>query len=452
MRGVWLTGLALMLWSAGVRADNPARAPRLATFVCDITPPLGHPLIAGWLPEARRIDDPLQARGVILLGDGPPVVLCALDWCALGNDAYADWQKAVAQAVGTAPDRVALQCLHQHDAPMVDLEASRLLEGAGAPPMFDRKFYERARRQTAAAARAALARARPVTHVGMGRARVERVATNRRVLRPDGTAFNRSKPTDPGSDGPEGVIDPWLRTLSLWDGDRPVAALHYYAVHPISYYGEGSVSSEFVGLARQKFQDEYPDVFSIYFTGCAGNINAAKYNDWTHERRPELRDRVSQAMAAAWGATKRERLTGWRWRVEPVRLPPRDAPAFRADACRAIIADPKQRLAKRGRAALCLAWLARIERPISLTCLDLGPALVIHLPGEPFVEYQLEAQRLRPDAFVCVAGYGDYGPMYVPTDRAYREGGYELTVAHAGPGEALLTAALARLLQARPSP
>ena len=49
----------------------------------------------------------------------------------------------------------------------------------------------------------------------------------------------------------------------------------------------------------------------------------------------------------------------------------------------------------------------------------------VHLPGEPFIEYQLKAQQARKDAFVCVAGYGDGGMGYIPTRAAYAEGGYE---------------------------
>jgi hypothetical protein len=73
--------------------------------------------------------------------------------------------------------------------------------------------------------------------------------------------------------------------------------------------------------------------------------------------------------------------------------------------------------------------------------------MVLHLPGEPFIEYQLAAQELRPDRFVCVAGYGDGGPGYIPTDQAYLEGGYELTVALAAPSEKRLRRALAKLLR-----
>ncbi len=47
------------------------------------------------------------------------------------------------------------------------------------------------------------------------------------------------------------------------------------------------------------------------------------------------------------------------------------------------------------------------------------------MPGELFVEYQLAAQKMRPDAFVCMAAYGDYGPGYIGTAIAYTQGGYE---------------------------
>ena len=47
------------------------------------------------------------------------------------------------------------------------------------------------------------------------------------------------------------------------------------------------------------------------------------------------------------------------------------------------------------------------------------------MPGELFVEYQLEAQRLRPDLVVAMAAYGDYGPAYIGTRVSYDQGGYE---------------------------
>jgi hypothetical protein len=54
---------------------------------------------------------------------------------------------------------------------------------------------------------------------------------------------------------------------------------------------------------------------------------------------------------------------------------------------------------------------------------------LLHLPAECFVEYQLRAQASAPEQFVATAAYGDGGPWYIPTEEAYPQGGYEVTVA-----------------------
>ena len=206
----------------------------------------------------------------MLLGPSAPVVLCAVDWCGLRNDAHAAWCRALARAAHTTPERVAVQCVHPHNAPFADLQAEKLLESVpGAPRSLDRKFFARAVDRTAAALKDGLAKAVPFTHVGVGSARVEKVASNRRVLGPGGkvkyTRYSATKEPKVRAE-PEGLIDPWLKTLSFWNDRSPVAALHYYATHPMSYYGDGRVSSDFCGLARQKRQDDDPKLFQAYFT------------------------------------------------------------------------------------------------------------------------------------------------------------------------------------------
>ena len=190
-------------------------------------------------------------------------------------------------------------------------------------------------------------------------------------------------------------------------------------------------------------------MFQAYFTGCAGNVTAGKYNDGEKANRVVLRDRIHAAMKAAWKATTRHAIQKYEWRTLPFPFTPRKEVSFGAVESKKAMEDAKATKARRNNAAFQLAWLERIDRPISLSCLDFGPALVLHLPGEPFIEYQLAAQQARKDCFVCVAGYGDGGPGYIPTDAAFLEGGYEPTVALAAPCEKRLREAVGKLL--RPS-
>jgi hypothetical protein len=89
--------------------------------------------------------------------------------------------------------------------------------------------------------------------------------------------------------------------------------------------------------------------------------------------------------------------------------------------------DASLPIAQRVRAARDIAWARRTQdgHAITLARLRVGPIDILHLPGELFVEYQLAAQKLRPESFVCVAAYGDYGPGYIGTYEAYAQGGYE---------------------------
>ncbi len=426
----------------------------LATFASDATPPLGHPLCGGWIEPVRGVDDPLKCLGVVLFGDGKPIVLAALDWTGLRNEAFRTWRAALADAAHTTVDRVAIHCLHPHNAPFADTEAQKLLAAVGGPPLLDLDFFAKAVTASADALRKALPSTREFTHVGFGSAAVKDVASNRRVLGADGKVkFTRTSATKSkeARDAPEGIIDPLLRTLSVWAGDTPLAALHFYATHPMSYYGDGRVSADFCGLARQKRQDEQKTVFQVYFSGCAGNVTAGKYNDGEKANRAILRDRVHAGMVAAWKDTRPFPVKALEWSVEPVTFAARPEPTFGEEISSRDMKDEKLSKARRNNAALQLAWRKRITTPVEVTALDFGGKLkTLHLPGEPFVEYQLAAQKLVGDLPVCVAGYGAGGMGYIPTAAAFLEGGYEPTVAlAAGDSEGLLLKAMDKLLKPR---
>lgn len=426
-RGARLAGVASLAWTLTLASVvTLAGDYRLATFEADVTPPLGHPLFGSVSPPAQEIGEPLSARGLVFLGAGEPVVIVAVDWLEIRNDAYFRWREALAQAAGTRPERVLVSCVHQHDAPLADLAAQQLLsERRLAGEWIDPAFHARAVRATAEALNAALQQARPVTHLGLGRARVERVASNRRYLATDGTPRHDrgSATTDPALQAQaEGTIDPWLRTLTFWNGDRPLAALSTYATHPMSYYRTGRVSSDFPGLARARRQAETPDTLQIYCSGASGNVTAGKYNDGRPEHRSQLAERLHRALREAWDATERRPLEAATFRSIAFTLPPRLEGAFAPAALEARLTpehDPRVQCL----AALGLSWQRRVAagHPLDLPALDFGSAVFVLLPAEAYVEYQLAAVELRPRDLVLVAGYGECGPGYIPHEQAWAE-------------------------------
>ena len=429
---------------------------RVGVFRIDVSPPLGSPV--AYAP-ARKIEDPLSARGIVLLGAGQPVVLCAVDSIGIGNEGFEQWREGLAQAVGTTPNRVAVHALHQHDAPRHDFTVEGILDRHGlGGKRFDTAYMRDAIRKTSKAAGQAVKSAQVCTHLEVGKARVEKVASNRRLLGPDNKVklvrYSASKIPEAIA-APEGVIDPFVRLVSFWNNDKPIACMTYYACHPQSYYGKGDVTAEFIGLARAQREKALDGLPHIHFNGAGGNVAAGKYNNGSPAMRPVLTERVAAGMKAAWEARKRVQVapSSVNWRIQPVYLPV--AKHLNRDKAVAILADPKANATDRFNAAGQIAFLNRSRKagyPVDLTCLKLGSVQLVHMPGELFVEYQLAAQALRPDDTVCMAAYGDYSPFYIGTEIAYSQGGYEVQPRSSNVApevEKVLTDAMKKLLEGK---
>ena len=403
-------------------------AVKIATFDLDVTPPVGS--MMAYDPVRRSDELGLRCRGLVISGADQPIVLCAVDWIGIANGAHDAFRDVLAASAETTRDRVAVHCLHQHDAPRCDFTAEQILHHAGATDLgtFESSFQRGVLQQLGQAVTAALPHAQTITHAGFGTAIVEKVASNRRLLGPDGnvkaTRYTTCRDPDLRAE-PEGTIDPELNCLVFYDGDKALASLTYYACHPQSYYRTGVPSPDFPGIARIIRGQDVPETMHIHFNGAGGNIGAGKYNDGDKANRLILAARVADAMKRAFDSAERFPIhpKSIAWSVAPVALPP--APHLDRERLQAALENPSS--AEAQSASADLAWLGRCQsgHKIDLACLAVGDVRVLHMPGELFVEYQLAAKTMRDDLHVAMAAYGDYGPGYIGTEVAYGQGGYE---------------------------
>ncbi|HVR85422.1 MAG TPA: hypothetical protein VMU54_13990, partial [Planctomycetota bacterium] len=357
-----------------------------------------------------------------------------------------------ALAAGVPVTHVSIHMTHTHSAPLVDARAEQLLAATSKPVKhLDLDWMARMTTEAARAVETGVHNLQPFTHIGLGQAKVEHFASTRRVKGPDGkiqVRYSATKEPELRAQ-PEGRIDPWLKTVTFYDGDTALVRLHYYASHPQSTYGDGKVHPDTPGLARSYLEGE-EGVSQVYFTGCAGDVTAGKYNDGSPERRQALSKELYSGMIRAIAATQKEAVSSFSWKSIDVVLPPKEDPKFPPELLRRTLEDPEAPAEKRQAAAIRLAWAERVRRrpALDLGRLRIGSLDILHLPGEPFVEFQLYAQSVRPDRFVAVAGYGEGGPGYICTDEAHAEGGYEPTQSMvAPPTESLLKSAIAELLK-----
>lgn len=401
---------------------------QIIPFSADVTPPVGtmmayHPM--------RGVANPLMGKGVVLTGDFEPIVLVSLDWLGIAGSGHARLCELLAEAAGTQPERVALHTVHQHDAPRVDIETANRVRGAGLPCHYlgmDRVEWlaDNLVRSLTMNAEEPL----EVTHIGSGRTKLREVASTRRVMGSDGKVKHVRLSSCLDSEvraAPEGVIDPYLRLVSFWQGEEPLLGLSYYATHPQSYYGTGLADADFPGIARHH-ADLNHGVSHIYFTGAAGNVAAGKYNDRSKGARRDLVERMVKGYREAWEATERFPIADCdvHWKRLTLEIPLADH-VLDLDGLETVAADEGRPELERVFALRHLALLddLRRDREEAFSCLDFGPISIVHGPAELFVEYQLYAQSLRPDSMVAFAAYGEGRFAYIGLARTREEGGYE---------------------------
>lgn len=416
--------------SDGAQASETTPQIKIALFDVDATPPLGSAMA---YDPVRRVDElTLRCRGIAILGSGEPVVLCAVDWIGIANEGHDYFRDTLAKAAGTTRQRVAVHAIHQHDAPGCDFTAERIvnelkLEGYNR---FDGEFHRKVAANAAEALQGAIKNAVPVTHFGYGEAEVKDVASNRRVeVDADGNVGRMrgsSCRIQELIELPVGVIDPMVSVLAFYNGEQPVAVLSSYACHPQSYYRVGVPSPDFPGIARFMRGQDLNNTLHVHFNGAGGNVAAGKYNNGSQPNRMILANRLANGMREAFESVKKEPIdaSSIGWKSVPVSLPVGEH----------LVKDELVAKLKSGNArgyislADQLAFVEQMEsgKQIDVTCLSIGKVRMLHMPGELFVEYQLNAKALRPDLNVMMAAYGDYGPGYIGTEDAYAKGGYEL--------------------------
>jgi hypothetical protein len=435
--------------------NNKAGTPyTIAIFSADATIPLNHRCM-GILPQKSvRIADPLFVHGFAILGPEPPIIVVAIDWCEIRNSSYDAWRNRLAHAAGTTRDRVLVSSLHQHDAPVIDADAQALLDSVGLiNELFDPDFHESVLQRVEEALKDAIATPAPITHVGYSECVVQDIASNRRIVNAEGVvSFSRGSSSGREQlfrDAETGLIDPKLRTLSFWNHERCLLEYHTYATHPMSYYGRGEVTSDFVGLARERRKRDDRNVAQVYASGCSGDVTAGKFNDGTPESRGQLTDRLYEAMCHSSDHVQRIPLERLTFRNATLDLEPSRDENLRGDFLNGQLHDETLTTEKRILAAMGLAAQNRVARgqSIDMPCIDFQVARVVVFPGESFVGYQFMAQELSAGKPVLPIGYGECWTGYVPTESAFIDGFHESWLWVAPGAEARIRSALRSLFE-----
>lgn len=421
------------LLSAGVLAGCSAKqvtagdSPlRVGVAKREVTPPVWVPYLtssgAGTCAPFGGVHDPLLARALVLDDGRQALVLLAVDAIGYdnavlgpGRNFTAEVRRRVAAGTGLRPEAVMFASTHAHSAPeTIGLTGFREVSGV-------RDWLERHVEDLAAVVVEAW-RQRVPARARFGKTTVTGIARNRRILLKSGKLSSRGELPAAQDIAAPAPLDEELSVL--WferDTGAPHAVVLNYTAHAVVTMLLPPVSADYPGAACRRVEEQFAGAKCLFTQGTAGNINSVKVAA-THADAEAIGRKLGDAAIAEiklLGARPPLAAPRLQLASEKIILPPRDCPSV-TDAETSVRSKPTPQNQRTLRLARKLA-----EGPIEaeVQAMALGPVKWISLPGEPFVETGI---ALKQSGASFVLGYTNGWIGYLPIQRAYQEGGYEV--------------------------
>jgi len=421
---IWLGAFVLVATSSFLRAHQANPPVPVGSAVVDITP--DYPVrLVGY--ESRKIESEgiasrLKAKALAIGGDndedGGPVVLVAVDNCAVGANVVDEVAARLLKKVSLKRERFTVCSTHTHCAPGLRSELNFIF-GKPLPPDQKDHIDRYTRELTDAIEKVALEAlaARAPASLAWGQGQLG-FAANRRVLK-------KGKWTGFGVN-PNGPVDPSVPVLRATDASGKVRAVLFgYACHCTTLGGEfNKICGDWAGFACEQIEAQSPGAMALAIIGCGADANP--------EPRRGLDDARQHGSAAAREVdrvikTAMTPLPGRiRTRINRFALPLEPAPS------RIAIVERTKLQGAGGYFARTL--LERLDRGESLPtqvpyvvqtwCFGDDIAIVF-LAGEVVVDYALRLKWEIDANRLWVAAYSNDVPCYIASRRVLSEGGYE---------------------------
>lgn len=377
------------------------------------------------------VHDELFARAVVLQAGEASVAIVSCDLIGLTRLSVESIRERVQALTGIPANHVMLACTHTHSG-----HTMGLLRHPGQDPEL---MHVTEKKIAGAVALAHRSMAEASLGAGKGRARV---GVNRREHKPGGTTVLGKNP--------EGPTDPDVGVVRVdGPGGKPLALLVNHPCHAV-VLGPGNyqVSADYPGQVSAFVEGVYPGSVCLYLNGACGDINPPMVGGTFEDIRRigaflgaeavQVAESFRPAPTAALAVTQ-----------TIVEAPL--APLPSAEDARATIEQRthilEEQLAKgeisralhdadwqRGWARDVMAEYGKSDRQrtrqLEIQAIRLGDALLVGLPGEAFVEIGLAIKAASPMPRTLVVGYANGVLGYIPTAKAFEEGGYEVDSAH----------------------
>ncbi len=436
----------------------------------DITPKVGYPHYRG---ISTAVDDELSVKAIVLRqGDlSWAIAICDLLW--IERDLSAEVRTRVSEKTGIPFGNILLAATHTHTGPAYHSNIYELNNHKRKSPLAEEEaisqdgYPEVLLERIVESLVQAHDNAVPVK-LRRGTAQIDDLSFNRRFYLSNGKVR-----TNPGVGNrnivkPAGPIDPALEVLSIEraaDG-KVLGVVSNFAVHTDTY-GSTAFSADYPGVLARKLKESLgEDVVSIFLQGASGDLNHVNVKKGAERLKTvAMGERLAREvldLEDAFAAVEAPQLAASSEFVYP------PLQSYSEEELR--WANDREANSKYGESGLFkmrrpmkIRSLSRIRAeeavppttesepwcvPVEVQAFQLSNEVaVVGLPGEVFVELGLAIKQASPFPVTLVVELTHVHIAYVPTCKAFAEGGYETLNSRLAPGggELLVESAIRQL-------
>ncbi|MGO8789513.1 MAG: neutral/alkaline non-lysosomal ceramidase N-terminal domain-containing protein [Terriglobia bacterium] len=382
--------------------------------------------------------DHLYARAIVFEASGVRVAFVVADVIGLqANDVF---RRSISAATGIPVSNILLGDVHNHAAPDPNPDPKT---------DWDRLYAAGIVKATTQA----VANLQPVRiAAGTGHSRI---AMNRRQVKPADSdtpltfdenntsqSFGAAKTDNPvlvhefggvvrlGAN-PLGPIDDAVQLVRVdTAAGKPLALMIHYPCHGTSLGGRNSkVSGEWMGRMQAYVEKEFPGLGTIYLQGAAGDINPRVVGGLDG-----YKDDINTTWAL--GEEIGREVTRVYRQLAPV---PYVSPRFQIETT--VIRCPRIY-------SELPADFTKTSVDLPTTAVRIGDLMWTTFPGEMFSNIGKQVKAASPATYAHLMGYTNGYFGYFPEQKAYSEGGYEISRTHFDPqSERIYLRAIAELMQ-----
>ncbi|MBE6589477.1 MAG: hypothetical protein E7643_04795 [Ruminococcaceae bacterium] len=396
----------------------------------DVTPPLGS-YISGYFHAryAKGVLDPLELNAAAFSDGENTVLLIIADFIGVDKIHCDLIREKIALRVGIPAEHIMLTALHQHTSVCIGMKEPNTRSDVFYMEDVYRKYCDVAQMAINDMAECAPSYAAEETQ--------EPVAFIRRYFMKDGSVA-----TNPGERRDEILrpcndADHTVRLLRFRREGKKDIALVNFCTHPDVIGGE-YLSADWPGFVRRFVEHDLDGVSCLLLNGYQGDSNHCDFIGGVHggyEHSRHMGRVIADTVLRIWERTKSLKIERVGAAMDLVYNKTRTEGEAEYEKARALLdgdgeahmKNPLVGITELGRATriVNIRKSAPIYQKVPVTALALGDTVIVGLGGEPFTHYGVALRERLPNKTVITACCANGYEGYLPTEKAFEEGGYE---------------------------